>query len=243
MATPRAAVRHSSKPLQRSEAPSGLSLSPPLKPVSHPSLKKQGNPDAGGSVSSSGPKPKRMKIPNFGSLADTNATIKVPKGAKRRPLPATGALPKFGSEPVSPFVQIMGSQFDKDCRPFYPTGFNAFELFILAAGALSGAIAAAVAAAAAAAVVCFRGCGCKQHRSPSCDEQRKLPRLTQPIAHEHALKRRGPEGGRRRGVQAGAPDGHDRSAHLGPLDPRRPAIPGRLLAIPPLTVHSSSSRL
>jgi hypothetical protein len=71
-----------------------------------------------------------MKIPNFGSLAEANATIKVPKGAKKSPLSN-----KFGSEEVSPFVKVEGSQFDKDCRPFYPTGFNAFELFILAASA------------------------------------------------------------------------------------------------------------
>lgn len=77
--------------------------------------------------------PPGMKIPNFGSLAEANATIKVPKGRKRRA--AAGTLPKFGTEAVSPFVSVEGDQFDKDCRPFYPTGFNAFELFILAARA------------------------------------------------------------------------------------------------------------
>lgn len=75
--------------------------------------------------------PPGMKIPNFGSLAETNATIKVPKGRKRKAAP--GTLPKFGSEAPSPFVSVADGQFDKDCRPFYPTGFNAFELFILAA--------------------------------------------------------------------------------------------------------------
>jgi hypothetical protein len=78
--------------------------------------------------------PPGMKIPNFGSLAETNATIKVPKGQRKRRVGA-GQLPVFGSEEVSPFVRVEGAQFDKDCRPYYPTGFNAFELFILAARA------------------------------------------------------------------------------------------------------------
>jgi len=77
--------------------------------------------------------PKGMKIPNFGSLAETNATIRVPKGAPKKRA-TTAAELRFGIEPVSPFVKIEGSQFVKDCRPFYPTGFNAFELYILAAG-------------------------------------------------------------------------------------------------------------
>lgn len=70
-----------------------------------------------------------MKIPNFGSLAETNATIKVPKAGKRD----LANITKFASEAASTFVGIDGGQFDKDCRPFYPTGFNGFELFILAA--------------------------------------------------------------------------------------------------------------
>lgn len=92
----------------------------------------QGNPDSGVTDGMGEYKlPPGMKIPNFGSLADTNSTIKVPKGTKKRAVNAT--LPEFGTEAVSPFVSIQGSQFDKDCRPFYPTGFNGFELFILAA--------------------------------------------------------------------------------------------------------------
>ncbi|KAI8471837.1 MAG: glycoside hydrolase superfamily [Monoraphidium minutum] len=91
-----------------------------------------GNPDSGVSGGMSEYKlPPGMKIPNFGSLAEANATIKVPKGGRKRA--ANGTIPKFGSEVVSPFVRVEGDQFDKDCRPFYPTGFNAFELFILAA--------------------------------------------------------------------------------------------------------------
>lgn len=91
-----------------------------------------GNPDSGVATGMEEYKlPPGMKIPNFGSLAETNATIKVPKGRKRKA--ALGTLPKFGTEKAAPFVRVEGDQFDKDCRPFYPTGFNAFELFILAA--------------------------------------------------------------------------------------------------------------
>ena len=73
--------------------------------------------------------PPGLKIPNFGSLSEANATIKVPKGRKRKSV----AAGKYGTEAPSAFVAVEGDQFDKDCRPFYPTGFNAFELFILAA--------------------------------------------------------------------------------------------------------------
>lgn len=94
----------------------------------HANHTKQGNPDASGG-SFTGRLSPGMKIPNFGSLAEANATIKVPKGRKRK----AAASGKFGTEEPSPFVRVEGDQFDKDCRPFYPTGFNAFELFILAA--------------------------------------------------------------------------------------------------------------
>jgi len=37
-------------------------------------------------------------------------------------------LPKVVPEPLVPFVRINDGQFDWNCRPYYPTGFNAFEL-------------------------------------------------------------------------------------------------------------------
>jgi hypothetical protein len=84
--------------------------------------------------------PPGQKIPNFGSLAEANATIKVPvnatlAGKKKKKAAPKGKLPRLGTEVASPFVRVSGAQFEKNCRPFYPTGFNAFELFILAAGA------------------------------------------------------------------------------------------------------------
>jgi hypothetical protein len=115
------------------QPPTPHSTPPPFTPTRlPPHPRPQGNPDSDSSwkPSSSGGLAPGMKIPNFGSLAETNATIKVPKGMKRRP-PQTASA--FGTEAVSPFVRIEGDQFDKDCRPFYPTGFNAFELFLLAA--------------------------------------------------------------------------------------------------------------
>ena len=102
----------------------------PLSPLS-PKPNRQGNPDSGATSTMGSYKlPPGLKIPNFGSLSEANATIKVPKGSKKRKAAAAG---KYGTEAPSAFVAVEGDQFDKDCRPFYPTGFNAFELFILAA--------------------------------------------------------------------------------------------------------------
>lgn len=65
-------------------------------------------------------------------------TLKVPKRVApparlpRRAKP-DGRLPPVEAEEVSPFTSVRKGQFDKACRPFYPVGFNAFELVMLAA--------------------------------------------------------------------------------------------------------------
>jgi len=65
-------------------------------------------------------------------------TLKVPKRVApparlpRRAKP-DGRLPAVEPEDVSPFTSVRKGQFDKHCRPFYPVGFNAFELVMLAA--------------------------------------------------------------------------------------------------------------
>lgn len=65
-------------------------------------------------------------------------TLKVPKRVApparlpRRAKP-DGRLPPVEAEEVSPFTSVRKGQFDKSCRPFYPVGFNGFELVMLAA--------------------------------------------------------------------------------------------------------------
>ncbi|GBF87865.1 mannan endo-1,4-beta-mannosidase [Raphidocelis subcapitata] len=115
-----------------------------------------GNPDAGRSGGGAGVAP-GMKIPNFGSLADAAATIKVPKATPRRKRPTDDAgLMRFATEAPAPFVRVDGDQFDKDCRPFYPTGFNAYELFILAAEGKRDVVDAAFRSAAAMGMTAAR---------------------------------------------------------------------------------------
>lgn len=69
---------------------------------------------------------------------DDVGTLKVPKRVApparlpRRAKP-DGRLPLVEPEVVSPFTSVRKGQFDKFCRPFYPVGFNGYELVMLAA--------------------------------------------------------------------------------------------------------------
>jgi mannan endo-1,4-beta-mannosidase len=70
--------------------------------------------------------------------SDDVGTLKVPKRVApparlpRRAKP-DGRLPAVEPEAVSPFTAVRKGQFDRHCRPFYPVGFNGFELVMLAA--------------------------------------------------------------------------------------------------------------
>jgi hypothetical protein len=69
---------------------------------------------------------------------DDVGTLKVPKRVApparlpRRAKP-DGRLPIVEPERVSPYTSVRKGQFDKFCRPFYPVGFNGYELVMLAA--------------------------------------------------------------------------------------------------------------
>uniref|UniRef100_A0A383VL97 mannan endo-1,4-beta-mannosidase n=1 Tax=Tetradesmus obliquus TaxID=3088 RepID=A0A383VL97_TETOB len=67
-----------------------------------------------------------------GQLTTSNTTLKVPTRTLNKTKDAV-AKKTFESETWTPYVKIANGQFDENCRPFYPTGFNAFELTTMAA--------------------------------------------------------------------------------------------------------------